>query len=151
VKAIAGGLIAVVLLGLYAYLIYVGCVVVNCVSGGACTANTAAGFNDVMAQALSVIGGLVSAFIIAELAITQQGAAPAARLLSADASPRATNILRWVTGIYILVWLAAGLAAFLVGMRHPSALPALTNIGQTWLGLAVAAAYAYFGIGPSRT
>lgn len=149
-KAIAGGSIAVVLLGLYAYLVYVGCVVVNCASRGACTADTAASFNDVMAQALSVIGGLVSAFIIAELAITQQGAAPAARLLSAGASAKATNVLKWVTGIYVLVWLAAGLAAFLVGMRHPNALPALTNIGQTWLGLAVAAAYAYFGIGPSK-
>jgi hypothetical protein len=56
-----------------------------------------------MGQGLSVIGGLVSAFIIAELAITQQGATPAAQLLSAGASPRAKNILRWVTGIYILV------------------------------------------------
>lgn len=51
-----------------------------------------------------------------------------------------------MTIVYVLVWLIAGLVAFMKGMYHPQALPALTNVGQAWLGLAVAAAYAYFGL-----
>jgi hypothetical protein len=34
-------------------------------------------------------------------------------------------------------------------MNHPSVLPALTAVGQSWLGLAVASAYAYFGLTPA--
>jgi hypothetical protein len=99
-----------------------------------------------MAQTLNVIGGLVSALVIAELAITKPGETPAARLLAADASPRSKSVLQTVTITYILVWLVAGLAAFLKGMYHPQVLPPLTSVGQSWLGLAVAAAYAYFGL-----
>ncbi|HEY2345976.1 MAG TPA: hypothetical protein VGH80_08835 [Xanthomonadaceae bacterium] len=150
-KAATGGAIAIALLGIYAYLIYVGCHLVLGCSGGPeeCSKQAASGFNAVMAQTLSVIGGLLSAFIIAELAITSRGDAPVARLLADDASGRARNILQWITVAYILVWLLAGLSAFMVGMQHPDTLPALTNMGQSWLGLAVAAAYAYFGIGPA--
>ena len=32
-------------------------------------------------------------------------------------------------------------------MLYPDKVKALTDFGQTWLGLAVAAGYAYFGIG----
>jgi hypothetical protein len=67
-------------------------------------------------------------------------------MLVPDASVRSKNILRWVTSIYILVWLGAGLSSFLIGMDHPTTLPALTSVGQAWLGLAVAAGYAYFGL-----
>jgi hypothetical protein len=43
----------------------------------------------------------------------------------------------------------AGLAAFWVGyLRHQGALPALTDLGQSWLGVAIAAGYSYFGIKP---
>ncbi len=38
----------------------------------------------------------------------------------------------------------------MVGMNHPDVLPALTNVGQSWLGLAVAAAYGYFGLSPNE-
>ena len=147
-KAVAGGAIAVVLLGIYAYLIFIGCAIVDCANTPGCTTYPTASFNDVMAQAMSVIGGLVSALVIAELAITKAGETPVARALSADSSPKSKNILRWVTGIYILAWLLAGLAAFMVGMNHPNTLPPLTSVGQSWFGLAVAAAYAYFGLNP---
>ena len=56
-------------------------------------------------------------------------------------------MLTGVTGIYLLVWVLVGLAAYLVGtMWYPGKLKHLTDLGQAWLGLAVAAAYAYFGI-----
>jgi hypothetical protein len=143
--------IAIVLLGIYAYLIYVGCATVTCVNTVNCSTFTVSAFNDVMAQALSVIGGLVSAFIIAVLAVTKTGDAPVGSAIAQGVSDRAKNLLKWVSGAYILVWLVAGLSAFMVGMFHPSTLPALTNVGQSWLGLAVAAAYAYFGLSPAES
>ncbi len=144
-KVIAGGVIAIVLLGIYAWLICVACGIALC-SGHACEAATA--FNDMQAQALSVTTGLVSALVVAELAVTKTGEAPAAHMLAADASGRAKLLLRWVAAIYLLVWLVAGLAAFIIGMQHPAALPALTSVGQSWFGIAVAAAYAYLGLKP---
>lgn len=150
-KSVAGGFIAIALLAFYAYLIWLGCATVKCVTLSGCTSHTVADFNDVMSQALSVIGGLVSAFIIAELAVTKSGDAPASRALAANASPRAKSILKWVSGLYILVWLVSGAYAFLIGIEHPTALPVLTNVGQSWFGLAVAAAYAYFGLAPSQS
>lgn len=141
-----GGAIAVVLLGLWVYLVITGIQTVVCASAAGCIAHPVAGFNDEMAQALAVIGGLVSALVIAELAVTRSGATPAAHLLAANAGPRAKLLLQVISGVYVLAWLAAGLAALLVGMRHPHVLQPLTSVGQAWLGLAVAAAYAYFGL-----
>ncbi|WHZ17962.1 MAG: hypothetical protein OJF55_000111 [Rhodanobacteraceae bacterium] len=149
-RAAFGGAIAVVLLGLWVYLIVTGCQIVACANTTGCVAPTAASFNDVMAQALAVIGGLVSALVIAELAVTRSGEAPAAHLLVANASPRAKLALQVISGIYVFAWLVAGLAALLFGMRSPHTLQPLTSVGQSWLGLAVAAAYAYFGLRPSQ-
>lgn len=145
-KAVFGGAIAVVLLGIYVHLLWVAGQIVHCTTTTGCTKPTAADFNSVMAASLNIISGLVSALVIAELAVTKPGDAPAARVLSANASTLAQTVLKYVTGFYVLVWLVAGLVAFMTGMHHPDALPALTNVGQAWLGLAVAAAYAYFGL-----
>lgn len=147
-KAIFGGTIAVVLLGVYVHLLGVAYLIIDCANQAGCTSRTPADFNEVMAQTLSIIGGLVSALVIAEMAVTKTGEAPAARMLADDASARSKNILKVVTMVYILVWLVAGLVAFMKGMYNPAVLPPLTSVGQSWLGLAVAAAYAYFGLKP---
>jgi hypothetical protein len=147
-KAIFGGVIAVVLLGIYVHLLRVAYLIVDCASQAGCTARTPADFNDVMAQTLAVVGGLVSALVIAELAITKPGEAPVARVLPSYASPTSKTVVKAVTVAYVLVWLFAGLAAFMKGMYHPKTLPAFTGVGQSWLGLAVASAYAYFGLEP---
>lgn len=147
-KAIFGGAVSVVLLGIYVHLIRVAYLIVDCASKSGCTAHTVNDFNDVMAQTLNVIAGLVSALVISELAVTKPGEAPVARILSENATPLSKSILKAVTAAYVLVWLVAGLAAFMKGMYHPKVLPALTSVGQAWLGLAVASAYAYFGLKP---
>lgn len=149
-RALFGGLIAVVLLGIYVHLIRIGYQMVECSTTQGCVAPLPKDFNDVMAQTLTVIGGLVSALVIAELAVTKPGDAPVARALGANASDRAKSLLKIVTIVYILVWLLAGLVAFMKGMYHPKILEPFTSIGQSWLGLAVAAAYAYFGIQPQQ-
>jgi hypothetical protein len=148
-KALFGGLIAIVLLGLYVYSVAMGILVVKCVATPGCTSRPLSSFTDGMITALTLIGGLVSALVIAELAITRPGHTPGARTLEGGTSTRVTNTVKIVTAVYLLVWVAAGLSAFVVGyMQHPKVLQPLTDLGQSWLGLAVAAAYVYFGIKP---
>jgi len=149
-KSIFGGLIAVILLGIYIHLIKVAIKVVYCVSDAACTEFPATLFNEGMAQALSVIGGLVSALVIAELAVAKPGEPLAVRTFSEGASQTAVKFTSIVAACYVLVWIGAGLTAFIVGLYHPKELPALTTLGQAWLGLAVSSAYAYFGIKPPQ-
>jgi hypothetical protein len=148
VQATFGGAIAVILLGIYLHLVRVAYDVVSCATTAGCTTHPPGYFNDGMAQALAIVGGLVSALVIAELAATKPGEAPAARALADDASSKAKFILKIVSAVYVLAWMGAGLTAFFVGLYHPTELPPLTNLGQAWLGLAVASAYAYFGIEP---
>lgn len=147
-QAAFGGFIAVILLSIYVHLIRLALLVVDCINTTGCSKYSVSYFNDGMAQALSFIGGLVSALVIAELAITKPGESPVARVLAQDASPLSVRVLKIVSTFYVLVWIVAGLWAFLVGLYHPKDLPTLTNLGQAWLGLAVSAAYAYFGLKP---
>jgi phage shock protein PspC (stress-responsive transcriptional regulator) len=151
-KLLFGGLIAIILLGLYEYSVYEGIAVVTCISTPGCTAYNATSFAEGYAHAMSGIGGLVSALVIAELAITEPGQAPVARAVGgAGVGPKLGWTLTIVTTLYLLVWVIAGLAAYVVGtMWYPGKLQPLTDLGQSWLGLAVAAAYAYFGISPKQ-
>jgi hypothetical protein len=145
-----GGSIAVGLLAIYVYLIVRGCVMVDCIVAPACTRWRAQDFNDNMTQYLAELAGLVSALVIAELAITRPGETPATRVLAADASEASRRRLRIVTATYLVVWFLAGFAAFMIGMAYPKALPPLTSVGQSWIGIAITAAYAYFGVGRAQ-
>ena len=50
---------------------------------------------------------------------------------------------------YLVIWLVTGLLALVIGgMLYPEVNQSLNDLGTTWLGLAVASAYAYFGIKP---
>lgn len=141
-KVISGAAIALILLGLYAYAVYDAGTLALGEGRGQLTSG--------VILCITTIGGLVSALVISQLAITkpetesfdirQFGSA------SALAGPDA-RIVGTVVAIYVLVWILLGLFAFIVGvMLRPDVVPALTNLGQAWLGLAVAAAYAYFGL-----
>ena len=149
-KAVFSGLIALILLGIYVDLLVVASRVVDCLNTSGCTNYPATYFTDGMAQALSVIGGLVSALVIAVLAVTKPGGVPLARWLPTKQAPSDTpnRFLQVLTTAYVLVWVVAGVFAFLFSLHHAKGLPALTNVGQAWLGLAVAAAYAYFELRP---
>lgn len=53
--------------------------------------------------------------------------------------------------LYISVWIGVGLVALVVGViQAPQANETLQAIGTTWLGIAVAVTYAYFGIKPQQ-
>jgi hypothetical protein len=61
----------------------------------------------------------------------------------------AMDNLKIVTIVYLIVWVILGLLAFIIGfLLHPGILQPLTDLGQAWLGLAVAAVYAYLQIKP---
>jgi len=147
-RQLFGGAVAVILLGVHVRLVRLALSIVACVSNPECTVYKAADFNGAMAQALSAIGGLIGALVIAELAVTKPGEGLAARRVSPGRSSLAGKVVNYVAFFYVLIWLGTGLWAFLVTLHHPEALPALTNFGQAWFGLAVAAAYSYFGLKP---
>ena len=145
-KLLFGGFIAVILLFLYEYAVYEALVVVMCVGTSGCTQYTADSFTPGFSHAISLIGGLVSALVVAELAVTKLCEAPVARALGGTiASPTPSWTLTVVTAIYLVVWAIGGWAAYVIGtMWYSGKLQPL--IHQSWLGLAVAAAYSYFGI-----
>jgi hypothetical protein len=146
-KRVFGGLIAIVLLGLYTYAVGYAIEVVNCASTKGCQSPPVDYFTDGFALTMTTVGGLVSALVIAVLAVTKPGDAPVMHALGPSPSANAVSALKILTGAYLLVWVLVGLAAFVVGtMWHPGVLKPLTDLGQSWLGLAVAAGYAYFGI-----
>ncbi|WP_439923094.1 hypothetical protein [Nitrobacter sp. JJSN] len=97
---------------------------------------------------LTMVGGLVSALVIAQLSVTKPGAAPGVGGFQPESTfgIYATNS---VVAVYLFVWIFTGLAALIVGvMLYPNANKTISDLGTTWLGLAVSAAYAYFGIKP---
>jgi hypothetical protein len=149
-KILFSAVISSVLLIIYVYLVWRGIEVVQCIGDSGCDKLTASDFNDRMASSLSLIGGLVSALVIAELSVTKPGDMPSSRLIAPNLSKVAIKISHGVTGLYLVVWLITGLAAFFFGylIAEPGALTSMANLGQSWLGIAVGAGYAYFGIKP---
>ncbi|MET1110901.1 MAG: hypothetical protein ABWX67_05160 [Allosphingosinicella sp.] len=102
---------------------------------------------------MNIIGGLVSAVVVAELAVTATGNAPAGRTFApADANSQAPGPRRLAIA-YVIVWVALGVAALLFGLMDRASdreVPQLVEFAKTWLGLAIAAAYAYFGVNPDK-
>ena len=147
-KLVFSALVTLILLFIYVYLVWFGLDVISCVSKEDCPGSASDLFNDRMASSLALIGGLVSALVIAELAVTSPGEFPAARMISPEIAEKRKGIMQMVTGLYLTVWLTAGLLAFFYGylLADPNVLPPLADLGQNWLGIAVGAGYAYFGI-----
>jgi hypothetical protein len=95
---------------------------------------------------VTLLGGLVSAVVIGNLALTGPGAAPLTqvRMLAQDYGKRLMQAIVWT---YIGVWLLIGLGSFYVGViKCPDVSVTLNEIGKSWLGILVGAAYAWFGI-----
>jgi hypothetical protein len=96
---------------------------------------------------LNVVGGLVSALVVAELAITQPGELPSAQILKKRQTKSTKRIATIISTAFIIVWLLGGAASVLMYVLYPSAIPiTLSEFAKAWLGLALASAYSYLGI-----
>lgn len=145
-KLLVGGLIALILLGLYVYSVVMAVLLALNPAGGQ--------LNSGELLALTTIGGLVSALVIAELAISTPGEAPTVHAFGESDSGLSALVMKAapsIAAIYMIVWTLVGVVAFVVGvMQYPNKVQPLTDLGQAWLGLAVAAAYAYFGLNKNQ-
>ncbi len=152
-----GSLVAVVLLGLFSYTVLQMVLDVRVFCEAALKADNSTGVcpnpvtplvRDGMIYVVTTVSGLVSALVVAVLTTTQPGNTPSIM----GFTPTTTN-QEWygslVVALYLFIWIAVGLTALLYGvMWYPSVIPTLSDIGTTWLGIAVSATYAYFGIRP---
>ncbi|MEM6630366.1 MAG: hypothetical protein AAF694_11880 [Bacteroidota bacterium] len=163
--SVFGAIIAYVLFLLYGgILIYMMVEVVN--RGMQLSANPDLKFDDFhdgLTYVVTTIGGLVSALVIAHLAITPTGEDPAKVLTkgievemqkrggfeSVDTVLIKKTLARSQTliWIYLAGWLILGLSALIVGVLfYPEVDKTVSDLGTTWLGLAVSAAFSYFGL-----
>ena len=147
--------IAILLLGLYVYAVLVSAAVAQCEAthkpklpiGVVCENYPVARMTDGLKTILSLVGGLLAALVVATLAVTPPGSSAVIMLLGEDPSPKQKRVLTIVTTAFLLAWLVCGLVALVIGyIKYPDVVPELTAQGKTWLGTAVAAGYAYFGL-----
>lgn len=149
-KLAFGSVVAFILLGFYVYAVYLAVRVAQCLSQAGCTTYNRDSITSGITLVLTLVGGLISALVVAELAITKAGEAPAARMIQPGA-PTTSKVVKVVATTYIIAWLAAGVLAFVVGvMQHDGVVQQLTDVGKSWFGLAVAAAYSYLGVQPQK-
>lgn len=140
-----GGMIAFILLVLYAAT--VGYMIWEVVGSGRTDPVKALEFPGGLVFVVTTIGGLVSALVIAKLAITTPGENPGIMRIAVRADGTQSGSVTGLAVGYLAVWLIVGLGALVVGvMLYPEVNQTLRDIGTTWLGLAVASGYAYFGI-----
>ena len=149
-KAFFSAVVASLLLCIYVYLVVQGLSAVHCLQVDVTDAECAERFTDRMASSLALIGGLISALVIAELSVTPVGEVPGERIFTSDAhSTRQRRLIRAMTGLYVAVWLCTGVSAYLFGylvVEERAIVQPISDLGQAWFGVAVGAAYAYFGI-----
>jgi len=105
--------------------------------------------SDAVAAFLETIGALVSAVVISELSVTKPKDSPGTRLADAGGNtPGQKTAVKALASVYILVWLISGLALVVLGWAQHPTVPQIVSAAKEWLGFAIAAAYAYFGINP---
>lgn len=143
-KLIIGGIIAYILLMLYSGIAaFVIIEVIKCSNDLSCAGVEP---HQGLIYVLTTVGGLVSALVVSRMTITIPGADPAVFGLFGENQPAVVNIIVWC---YLIIWMITGLGALVAGVIvFPDKCKTLSDLGTTWLGLAVAAGYAYFNIDP---
>jgi hypothetical protein len=143
-KLIVGGIIACILLALYSGIAaYVIIKVIACSDEPGCEKIE---LHSGLIYILTTVGGLVSALVVSRMSVTHPGSDPAVFRNLGQAQPLIINVIVWS---YLLIWTFTGLASLVTGVIvFPDTCKTLSEFGTTWLGLAVAAGYAYFNIDP---
>jgi len=143
-RLIVGGIIAYMLLGLYSGItVYVIFKVIECSKDYSCSSVV---LQPGLIYVLNTVGGLVSALVVSRMTITAPGSDPAAFRNLGEEQSLLVNIIIWC---YLIIWTFTGLSTLITGVIiFPEKCKTLSDFGTTWLGLAVAAGYAYFNIDP---
>jgi hypothetical protein len=143
-KIIIGGMISYILLFLYTGIaVYIIVNVFKCASDESCGKLD---FHQGLIYVLTTVGGLVSALVVSRMTITTPGSDPAVFTHFKNGQPLLVNVLVWC---YLIIWTFTGFASLVAGViLFPDISKTLSDIGTTWLGMAVAAGYAYFNIDP---
>lgn len=153
-KLVFGGLIATVLLGLYVWSII----------DTATAAREGHAISSDISFLLNSIGALITATVLAVLGATQPGELPAGKTFDKGLTGKAKTVASYMPALYIFVWIVCGVVTVIYGfhMIFPRVSPkeigdgveaagALNASAKAWLGSAIVAAYAYFGIAPDKT
>jgi hypothetical protein len=143
-KLIIGGIIAYILLALYSGItIYI---IFRVIGFAKTHADGRLELHSGLLFVLTTVGGLVSALVVSKMTVTSPGTDPAIFRNLGEGQPPIVNIIVWC---YLLIWTFTGLASLVTGVLiYPDICKTLSDFGTTWLGLAVAAGYAYFNIEP---
>jgi hypothetical protein len=143
-RLIIGGMIAYILLVLYSGIaVYIIIKVIECSKDLTCSRLE---LQPGLIYVLTTVGGLVSALVVSRMTLTSPGSDPAVFTYFREGQPIIVNIIVWC---YLIIWTFTGLASLVVGVIiFPEICKTLSDIGTTWLGLAVASGYAYFNIDP---
>ena len=146
---IFGGIIAFILLSLYAVAIAHMTLTVH--HSGSVDPAKEVGFPEGIVLIVTVVGGLISALVVAKVAITEPNTQRTVLTFTSDPQGNQGWIGFGLTVVYLAVWILAGVAALLVGtVLYPNVNATLKDVGTVWLGLAVSAGYAYWGITPKK-
>ena len=147
-RVFVGSIIVGLLLLLYVASVIFAINIARCVAH-TCGTLSIKDFHEGWSTAFTTVGGLVSALVISELALTKRKTMPSMQIAGAVAAIDPGKLVKLLSVAYVGVWLVAGLSAFIAGnLAYYNVFPLLTDMGKSWFGLAIAAAYAYFAIEP---
>ena len=145
-QLIFGGILAVILLGFYVWSIWIAVFVAR----GEYPREM---FSVDISYLLNAIGGLISATVVGVLGATKTGELPAQRAIARTFEKDLTSTVRQVANLlpslFILVWIACGVVMVIYGFTNNY--EPLTSQAKVWLGTAIGAVYAYFGITPPNS
>ena len=141
-KLLFGGILATILLAGYVWSIYEAI--------GA--AKKALELTTMMSVLLNSIGALVSATVVGVLGATNSGDWPAKQSFAKNLTGTLQTIAGYMPSVYIFVWIGCGvwmcIIAFTPNAGQDFSEKQIGIAAKAWLGTAIAAVYAYFGITP---
>ncbi len=159
-QLVFGGILAVIMLGLYIYSISTAVgVAAECGDNAACAKQLSSNIS----LLLNLVGGLISATVVGVLGATPRGELPAQESFERNLNgsvPSGNNpggIISKIAGlmpsVFILVWIICGIYILAYGFitYYHDPVPALTAHAKTWIGTAIGAVYAYMGINPDSS
>jgi hypothetical protein len=143
-----GGILAVIMLGLYGYSIYeaVKLATDTCKDVPNCPTQLPTNIS----LLLNLIGGLISATVVGVLGSTNRGEFPAKKSFEKNLSGITAKVAGYMPSVFILVWIICGLYILIFGFLTftNDPVPALSAQAKAWIGTAIGAVYAYLGINP---